>query len=242
MTTIQILSDLHLIDVEEIKDLYAKGDVCVVAGDICEIDSQIDLYTTFLEWCSNNFELVVIISGNHEYYSIVNNIQDTDNIIINLVQKFDNIIFLQNDVYVYKNIRFIGCTLWSQIHKSVRVFKNLNDFRSIPNFNFNNYLKLFDNCVEFLNSIQRDENYVNIFITHHLPSHNLINDKYKGFGEVNTCYASNLDHLLYNADIWIFGHSHSSFDKILNGCRCISNPKGYGNENKEYDPEKIICV
>lgn len=242
MTAIQILSDLHLVDTMEIEKLSPSGDICVVAGDVCEIDSQKELFILFLEWCSENFNQTIFVPGNHEYYSSVNNIQETEIILQDTIQKFDNIVYLQKDIYIYNNIRFIGCTLWSDIKRSVKVFTTLKDFKKIPNFNFNDYLKLFSECKDFIEEIDNLDDKINIIVTHHLPSYNCITEKYRHLGDINTCFASNLTHYLSKADVWIFGHSHNSFDEIINNCRCISNPKGYGNENKSYEPKKIIYI
>jgi hypothetical protein len=46
--------------------------------------------------------------------------------------------------------------------------------------------------------------------------------------------------------LWIHGHTHDSFDYLLNGTRIVCNPRGYArsgvNENPLFDPDLIIPV
>lgn len=46
--------------------------------------------------------------------------------------------------------------------------------------------------------------------------------------------------------LWIHGHTHDSFDYLLNGTRVVCNPRGYVkdgvNENPRFDPELMIEV
>jgi Icc-related predicted phosphoesterase len=85
-----------------------------------------------------------------------------------------------------------------------------------------------------------------VVITHHMPSYQFIDSKYKGFPG-NSAFANHLEGLpkkYSNVKLWIFGHTHSSFDSELNGCRFVCNPRGYdsfGNpENKNFTKEKVI--
>lgn len=39
---------------------------------------------------------------------------------------------------------------------------------------------------------------------------------------------------------WFFGHTHDSFDYKVSETRVICNPKGYGSENKDFNPNLII--
>ncbi len=43
-------------------------------------------------------------------------------------------------------------------------------------------------------------------------------------------FASNLDELVKQADVWCYGHTHANFDMLLGRCRLISNQAGYKNE------------
>ncbi len=46
--------------------------------------------------------------------------------------------------------------------------------------------------------------------------------------------------------LWIHGHTHDSFDYLVNGTRIVCNPRGYArdgvNENPRFDPNLLIDV
>lgn len=39
---------------------------------------------------------------------------------------------------------------------------------------------------------------------------------------------------------WIFGHTHVHTNVTIDGCRLLSNPRGYPNEHTGYDPSASI--
>jgi len=76
-----------------------------------------------------------------------------------------------------------------------------------------------------------------IVMTHHLPSFNLIHKDFRtlDYKIYNSGYASNLNDILYHANLWIFGHTHKASDILFDGVtRCICNPHGYHNDDDKY--------
>jgi predicted phosphodiesterase len=65
-------------------------------------------------------------------------------------------------------------------------------------------------------------------ITHHAPTPSVAGDKHDG--HLCAAYANHWPELIDKADSWIFGHTHKFVDERLGGCRVISNPRGYPNE------------
>lgn len=41
---------------------------------------------------------------------------------------------------------------------------------------------------------------------------------------------------------WLSGHTHKTFDVEVGGVRCVSNARGYPNENPDFDPSLVIEV
>jgi len=74
-----------------------------------------------------------------------------------------------------------------------------------------------------------------VVITHHLPSYQLIADKYQKHPNINF-YASNLEYLVEKADIWCCGHSHSLKYATIGNCQCYLNPVGYSHESTGFNP------
>ncbi|MCZ8101045.1 MAG: metallophosphoesterase, partial [Burkholderiales bacterium] len=85
-----------------------------------------------------------------------------------------------------------------------------------------------------------------VVVTHHLPSWHSVSPAYVA-APSNPAFASDLDALVPRADLWIHGHTHSSHDYLLGGCRVVCNPRGYpmragGFENPRFDPVRIVTV
>jgi hypothetical protein len=49
-----------------------------------------------------------------------------------------------------------------------------------------------------------------------------------------------------HACLWVHGHTHDSFDYVVNGTRVVCNPRGYAqygvNENPRFDPGFVIDI
>ena len=86
-----------------------------------------------------------------------------------------------------------------------------------------------------------------VVVTHHLPSMQSVAERFKA-SPLSAAFASNLDHLVERADLWIHGHTHDNFDYRLGKCRVVCNPRGYVREryerteveNKTFKPELVV--
>jgi len=66
-----------------------------------------------------------------------------------------------------------------------------------------------------------------VVVTHHLPHRQSIHTKYEG-SDLNPSFASDLGDLMDpSVSLWIHGHTHESFDYLVNGTRVVCNPRGY---------------
>ena len=131
---IRLLSDLHTELHPIVLNFKKHADVVILAGDIG--NPYHDNYINLLNKLSLTHEKVFVVSGNHEYYN--NNIEETDLYLSNLCE--DNVHFLQKQSIIYKNVKFIGCTLWSDPDQSL--CKYINDFAKIQNFTYDKYKSL----------------------------------------------------------------------------------------------------
>jgi len=69
-------------------------------------------------------------------------------------------------------------------------------------------------------------------MTHHLPSYQLIDPKYKIFKEINCYFATNLDYLFGpHIKYWLYGHTHQPNQTIINNIKLLVNPLGYKHES-----------
>ncbi|MNN61383.1 hypothetical protein D3C81_1766140 [compost metagenome] len=60
-------------------------------------------------------------------------------------------------------------------------------------------------------------------------------------------FASQLDDVVAQADLWVHGHMHASLDYRVQDCRVVCNPCGYKRpdgtpENERYDPGFIVDI
>ena len=52
-----------------------------------------------------------------------------------------------------------------------------------------------------------------------------------------------MEHTMTGIDLWMFGHTHTSFDFMIDETRLVSNPYGYGDENKGgFVIDKIVDI
>jgi hypothetical protein len=159
-------------------------------------------------------------------------------------QQFNNISFLNNNYEIYDNYCFIGTTLWSNITNPKY---EINDMYSIPNFDYIQYNKLNMHCITFLeDTLKKNENC--IVVTHHIPSYSLIDIKYKTpeMLPYNQWFYCNMDKLIETngnkIKCWIYGHTHTPYDVIINGIPFLCNPIGYPNENVNLNFQSTITI
>ena len=216
---LQVCSDVHL-DYGDIspsefsKVVDPQAEILVLAGDIGNPFTEI--YEQFIRYCSENFKCVLYVAGNHEYYKHKNAIAQTNYQINNVLHRFSNVHFLNNKIFEYGGITFVGTTLWSHIGDEMGPAKlyYMNDFRSITGFSpvVSNYL--FKINLSFIRSaLDKYENC--IVITHHAPSMKCISDQYLG-DKLNCCFATDLEYLFEHPHImgWIYGHTHYNYKDI----------------------------
>lgn len=208
------------------KDLYSS---IILAGDNGKPGDRRYLYV--LDWCSRRYKNVFIVAGNHEYYNTDENVVEN---LRTMCKRFTNIYFLDKNVYCADDYIILGCTLWTCINtfELEYIKKYYNDYNCIKDFdNMGEWhkadLNWLTNTLEYYKNDARKK----IVITHHMPSHSLIDSKYKN-SPINSAFAtSDCDELFSLANYWIYGHTHTSRRSKINGCTCICNPIGYRGEN-----------
>lgn len=136
---IRLVSDVHLegkrknFTINRFNHVDDDTITCLIlAGDIGH--PAMPHYEDFLARCKTNFDHVLVIAGNHEYYRQKGKFwskRQIDEIITTVCNK-TGCVFLNHDIYKIGNIRFLGCTLWSHIPKSHQdECKTDNDFNNI---------------------------------------------------------------------------------------------------------------
>lgn len=231
---IQIASDLHLEFLARRFPDYrvvepAEADVLVIAGDIHKGNRAIE---AFRDWPIP----VLYVHGNHEAYhhdyaEMVKSLRET--------AEGTNVRVLECDEHVHGGIRFLGCCLWTdyrlygdrQAEAMAEAERTLIDHELIK-LNGNFFLPRDAEALHLSsrawleNKLQESFNGPTVVITHHAPHPASIHPRFAG-SLLNPAFITDLGPLVEQADVWIHGHVHDSFDYRVGKTRVIANPRGY---------------
>ncbi len=247
---LHLLSDLHT-EFEAFAIPKTDADVLVLAGDIGTKLSGLELA---LKSCEIP---VVYVAGNHEYYGaaipkLTTELQD--------LARGSQVHFLENDSFIFQNVRFLGCTLWTDFeilgleNRGLAMWdaeQRMADYRLIrlsPKFN---RLRPIDTAGFHFASLKWLKQHLElgfdgrtVVVTHHAPSAKSFNPKYQS-DLLSAAFASNLEFLLdeFKIDLWIYGHTHHNADFVHGSTRILSNQRGYPNERVlGFNPTLVIEI
>lgn len=266
---VNVISDLHLEFDDLVLPggdvLILSGDVCEAKNlkkDHYQKDAvqfsferkRSDRYIRFfLEECAK-YQHVIYVMGNHEHYGFrfdktFNHLKD------NLP---DNIHLLEKSTVEIDGVLFVGATLWTDCNNADPITMytlkhGMNDYRVVQNYYPDKglYFKLIPEFTyadhvkakNFISKIAQDNTNKDIVVvTHHSPSRKSTKPKYERDFHMNGGYSSNLEEFIMdhpNIKVWTHGHTHDSFDYMIDQCRIICNPRGYsGYEERarDFDP------
>jgi predicted phosphohydrolase len=238
---VRILSDIHL-EFEPFTLSYYGEDVLVLAGDISSnIKQTMSLITKYIK--DNHHPQVVFILGNHDYYS--KTIKETEQYYEKVnINRFH---YLQDNSVLINGVRFYGTTLWTDMDNGNREIMSLsstivNDYYQIkgPFTAAQSYHIHCESKKHLIKCLYESIEPV-VVVSHHLPSYKSIDPKYKSF-PVNGSFASHIDDIVVKARMWIHGHTHTNLDYMIDNTRVICNPKGYNDENKNFNEKLIIEI
>lgn len=229
-------------------DYPTDADVVILAGDIGE-------WINGLEWAANKFKgkKIIYVPGNHEYY-------DSDISIVTEIRSKAHelgIYLLDNDEVLFGDVRFLGCTLWTDFDQYssdaiADAWSSINDYRYIKSkvwwLNHSNKAK----ALWLMNSGFPHSNDSECFsptVAYLIHKESLqwldekLNEKHDGKTVVvthhaptmnstnNYAYGSKLEEFIKknkdNINLWFHGHLHISLDYDIHGVRVVCNPRGY---------------
>lgn len=256
---IQFVSDLHL-EFSDVDIPNADGaDVLVLAGDItvaADLDRHPDVerkmhllpklgprqqsalrYRGFLDRCSQQFEHVLYVAGNHEFYN--GSWTHTIEVLRGECKHWPNIHFMEQDSVTIDGVTFVGSTLWTSLGNrdpltAMVVKESMNDYRAIrdetykritPAHTFKRHLQSLRHANDAIADAPGDV----VMVTHHLPSFQSVDDRFAN-SPINHAYASDLWPFVDarpKIKLWIHGHSHTAVDYMMGSTRVVCNPRGY---------------
>jgi len=264
---ILLLSDIHT---EFTKNNFptpkTDAECIILAGDIGLGINNILLAN---KWQKELNIPIIIINGNHEYYNNSYYYNDAEHLNLNLVEMLQlkqsalcekDVHFLENQAVVINDVRFLGCTLWTNFRTNPKLTRQqemtetqhyLNDYAAIY-FNRSSMLKpehtlkVHEKSRRWLSAqLKKDFPSKTVIITHHAPTLEGVAPIFRG--NKNGGFCNKMDGFLKThhdaIDLWCFGHTHFNIDTTIEGVRCCSNQCGYPNELIDnFDPLKIIEV
>uniref|UniRef100_A0A6B2L5M9 Calcineurin-like phosphoesterase domain-containing protein n=1 Tax=Arcella intermedia TaxID=1963864 RepID=A0A6B2L5M9_9EUKA len=239
---IQVASDIHIEfypDFESTKSIIKpSAPVLALCGDIGS--PLLPNYEQFLLYQADKFKLVLVLTGNHEYYNMPNQratMSEIDKSIEAICKKRGNIHFMNKKKIEIEGYDILGCTLWGVIPKSERqkMVNVLNDFNLIyvdktTRFSPDHFNDVFEDSLSWLTKEIKKSTAAKrkiVVLTHHTPTFDAPGTGYGWASDLNFLFALNGN---TNLLLWCFGHTHANMDKVIRGTRVLSNQKGYTNE------------
>lgn len=265
----QVLSDLHL----EINQQYQSyeippcADYLILAGDIGRL-ADYDSYREFLQKQTQQFKLVFLVLGNHEFYNgtYTRGMQRARQ--LEQEPSFDGrLVILNQRRYDVPDscITILGCTLWSKIpHESKDVVQaKIKDFRKIKDWTVDHHNTCHDSdlawLLEEIHSINQVDKTVKkrsqkrsiLVVTHHAPSMERTSSPQHARSPWSSAFGTDIlsqqSSSLDGIRVWVFGHTHYTTDFRERGVRVVSNQRGYAlpwNDSKDaksgFDVRKVI--
>lgn len=256
-TRFWVASDLHLEFLGE-SERYWSLMVCrwkkqfeidrphalILAGDI----HFIHIVPRVLKYFWNSFKIpVIFVAGNHEFYQTSGPRFDHPYEAIEKLKEevgkfYGDIRVLHRDSTTVNNVIIHGCTLWAD-GKAGTLKDGIADYRMIRCWNQHSMIQSHQCDLEWLQSVLEKckpsptvigaPYYPQIVVTHHMPSLQAIDSKYKDIP--NGEFASDLDWVMksYKPCTWIFGHTHSDFEGYVDNTHLICHPAGYPGEKPQ---------
>jgi predicted MPP superfamily phosphohydrolase len=245
---IRHFSDLHIEFQRGTREVWLppvlpddKDTVLVLAGDI-----DVGKHTaTYVNRLGSQFKAVVFVLGNHDMYG--ENIDKVYDKISGLITE-DNVHLLQNSKVTIEDTEFLGSTLWTDIAHGdpflcFNAKNTMMDFRKIkkgPGYSrFTTAVWLYQNRISraFLKQ-HVDIKKKQVVVTHHAPDFACAGTRYNPADSKAAYYYNNgMGETIADAGLWIYGHTHQSFDGYLGNTRVVHNPFGYWTKREE-DTEK----
>jgi predicted phosphodiesterase len=244
MNSIWLWSDTHWDhrphDPVHIPLATTSQDTLIIAGDLAT-SVTLNLVTVHLCRLSQLYKHIVIVLGNHDYYGH----GDGYDAAVKRWQQLTlptNVFVATNDTVLdIGNTVFVLSTLWSaQLASADTLLKTLHDYKGIgggwspalAQEKHDEHVRFIDDSLTDLADTKKNV----VVVTHHLPSFQCIDDKYKhNLG--NAGFASHLDYLMKKhaetISLWCHGHTHMPCDMNINGVRVVCWPRAYPHEQSE---------
>lgn len=226
--------------------------VVILAGDI-------DVGIGAITWADSAFPNipVIYVSRNHEAYG--RKIGAVKEALARECAATGHVHFLDKGKLVLDGLRFLGATLWTDFQ--LLGSDSYQDVLQAPSSRMNEYrrIRLAKDGYRRIRPLDtahchREERIwlesalsqtfagPTVVVTHTAPSGRSIHERFNG-DVLSGAFASDLDHLVRQSDLWVHGHVHDSMDYTLGDARVVCNPLGYPIKSAEgnWRAENLDC-
>ena len=253
---LQIMSDLH-IDFPNSRGAppLAPGvSLVVVAGDTCQglvksIEHLRGAYPPPTE--------IAMVAGNHELWS--KKLSFEEHFAAGYAAaEFHGVHLLETDALVMRGVRILGATLWTDYglygpnlreaamraaademldHRRIKWSREpWRRFRPAEAFVMHHRSRMF-----FEEELAKPHAGPTVCVSHHAMTMDAIAPANRR-SIISASYASEMQPMLarFQPDLVVTGHTHHSIDLKRGRTRIVSNPAGYADENRYYDPSFTV--
>ena len=238
---LRIFSDLHN-EFARFVPAPSDADVVILAGDI-------DLKSRGVKWANQTFQCPVIyVCGNHDYYG-----GHIDHTLRKMKEAaLPHVHVLENEALIVDQTRFLVTTGWTDytstgdVEAAARTAREwMSDFRVIRAAASYRRLRPADLIAKsraaynwLAQELSTPFDGKTVVVTHHAPTPDYLSEDVEG--HLAAAYANDWSDLLGKVDLWVYGHTHVAASFTKNGCRVVSNPRGYPGQDTGFDPDLLI--
>jgi len=222
-------------------DSLAEADIVILAGDICNnknLDFCIELF------CSK-YNKVLYVPGNHEFWH-----KEFDEVIKEikrLEDKYFNFIPLWRDSILIDGVRFLGIVGFPEIIPFTNKVADLGKMiqpHTWLNLNSIKDWEWIEQEIKWFWLLEEHE--TKVFISHFTPTEYGIHEDFKNH-PLNWYFCLDKTELLKrinNKSYWISGHIHNAYQKQINNCLALANPRGYKYERRlnKFNKDLILDI
>jgi len=239
----QIISDVHIETNKSINDIITPepNATLIIAGDVGRVE-QYKNYSDFIGYFCKLFHRVILVPGNHEYYTRDETLtrKKVDSLLFELKNIYHNLEILINSQCIIDNVLIFGSTFWSycphQYFSDVPIYEAENKLMDSAMYN-----RLHLSAQESLETwlcYARKQKLEVIVVTHYAPTFfSTLAEKYRIYdNKKNYMYCSHSDSYLENdlVKYWVYGHTGYSgnYNKL------VSNQVG----SEGFSKKKVIEI
>lgn len=212
-----------------------------------------------IEWALTIQRPVIYVAGNHEFYGQrpMGELRDK----ARAKAAGTHVQLLENEAVVIGGVRFLGCTLWTDFcllgqgeqERCMReAAEDMTDYtaivvarhggfgrRSRERLTPQKVVEMHEESREFLQQALGQDPLQNgdawertVVVSHHAPCAKSLGNDNDETEDIDCAYASNLETLVAQANLWIHGHTHTCVDYVVAGAapgrgRVVANQRGY---------------